>query len=81
MLKLLQNAITCIPQVWVIRKMQQNRAGLRHIKCSSSGMIRINNMTEDYSDWPLCIKGSAKSHLDKELSVPLVHNGLCDLGW
>lgn len=52
MLKLLQNAITCIPQVWVIRKMQQNRAGLRHVRCSSSWMIGINFMTEDYSDWP-----------------------------
>lgn len=52
MLKLLQNAITCIPQVWVIRKRQQNRAGLRHVRCSSSWMIGINFMTEDYSDWP-----------------------------
>lgn len=52
MLKLLQNAITCIPQVWVIRKMQQNRAGLRHVRCSSSWMIGINFVTEDYSDWP-----------------------------
>ena len=80
MLKLLQNAITYIPQVLVIRKMQQNRAGLRNVRCSSSGMIRINFMAKDYSDWPWCIKGTATSHLDKELSVPLVHNGLSDLG-
>lgn len=52
MLKLLQNAITYIPQVLVIRKMQQNRAGLRNVRCSSSGMIRINFMAKDYSDWP-----------------------------
>ena len=58
MLKLLQNAITYFAQVYVIRKlhcfykMQRNRAGLRHVRCSFSGMIRINFMTKDYSDWP-----------------------------
>ena len=52
MLKWLQNTKTYIPQVLVKRKMQQNRAGLRHVRCSSSGMIGINFMTKDYSYWP-----------------------------